>query len=222
MTSARRPAANTATPAGSGATSGGGGASSRDTEASDTRITGRLPDSHAFEAEFPGADLLSSRLARSLERLGQSIEGGVSSVWRRHGLSHAAGNALAVIEGAGRPMTAGEVGAAMHITSGSITSLTDTLERRGLVERSSSPDDRRKVLVSITPDGCDLLDEALPAIQLVVRRLLGGLSGAERSQLLELVLRAYDSVAGADLDNLPAGRRNRPITPSGPSTSEAS
>jgi len=110
----------------------------------------------------------------------------------------------------------------MHITSGSITSLTDTLERRGLVERSSSPDDRRKVLVSITPDGCDLLDEALPAIQLVVRRLLGGLSGAERSQLLELVLRAYDSVAGADLDNLPAGRRNRPITPSGPSTSEAS
>lgn len=172
-------------------------------------LTGALPDDAAFEAEYPGADLRSSALARSLERLGQSIAAGVAAVWRRHGLSHAAGNALAVIEGAG-PMTPGDISAAMHITSGSITSLLDTLERQGLVRRSSHADDRRKILVQITAEGHHLLDEALPAIQIVARRLLGDLSEAERTQLLDLTRRAYDSVTAVDLTDLPSGRRNRP------------
>jgi DNA-binding MarR family transcriptional regulator len=167
-----------------------------------------VPGAEEFEKEFPGADLRSSLLARSLERLGGDVDAAVSTVWRRHGLSHAGGNALAVIEGFHGPMTAGDVGAAMHITSGSITSLLDTLERRGLVERSSHENDRRKVMVSITPAGRDLLDQALPAIQQVVRRLMGGLSESERSQLLDLLVRAHESITTADLDDLPASRRH--------------
>lgn len=149
-------------------------------------------------------------LARSLERLGDTIEAAVAAVWRRYGLSHAAGNALAVIEGAGAPTTPGEISAAMHITSASITSLLDTLERRGLVVRSAHAEDRRKVLVAITTDGQTLLDEGLPEIQQVVRRLFHQLSDGERTRLLELVQRTYDSVTSADLTDLPAARRNRP------------
>ena len=167
-----------------------------------------LPDAEAFELEFPGSDLVSTLLARSLERVGAVVESAVSTVWRRHGLSHAGGNALAVIEGAGRPMTPGEISAAMHITSGSITSLLDTLEGRGMVQRTLHAGDRRKILVSITDDGRTLLDNALPAIQQLVRRLLGGLSAAERSQLLELLRRAHDAITSADLTDVPAGRRN--------------
>jgi DNA-binding MarR family transcriptional regulator len=137
----------------------------------------------------------------------------VASVWRRHGLSHAGGNALAVIEGAGSQLTPGEIGAEMHITSGSITSLVDTLERHNLVQRASHDEDRRKVLVSITPAGNDLLDTALPEILLVVRRMLGGLTDAERAQLLDLVGRAYDSVEAADLSDVPSGQRVRPAPP---------
>jgi DNA-binding MarR family transcriptional regulator len=141
------------------------------------------------------------------------VSSGVAAVWREHGLSHAGGNALAVIEGAGRALTPGEIGAEMHITSGSITSLVDTLEKRGLVRRDSHEGDRRKVLVSITHDGVELLDRALPRIQLVVREQMAGLSDAERIQLLDLVRRAYDSVTAADpdhLDDVSPVRRNRP------------
>lgn len=200
-------------PAGSGATSSGGGAGSRSGDATDTRLTGRLPDDEAFEAEYPGADRLSAQLARSLERLGGAVEARVATVWRRHGLSHAGGNALAVIEGAGRPMTPGEIGAEMHITSGSITSLIDTLERRNLVQRASHSVDRRKILVSVTSGGAELLDAALPEILLVVRRMFDGLTDAERARLLDLARRAYDSVDAADLSDVPTGQRLRPAPP---------
>ena len=196
------------TPASIDATSDGGGVVARPDDDAQSRLTGHLPGAEAFEKEFPGADLRSSLLARSLERLGADVDSAVSGVWRRFGLSHAGGNALAVIEGAETPITPGDIGAAMHITSGSITSLLDTLEGRGLVERSSHESDRRKVLVSITTAGRDLLDEALPAIQQVVRRLMGGMSETERSQLLDLLLSTHDSITNADLSDLPPSRRN--------------
>jgi DNA-binding MarR family transcriptional regulator len=149
-------------------------------------------------------------LARSLERLGGAVATSVSAVWRQYGLSHAAGNALAVIEGAHDPITPGEISAAMHITSGSITSLLDTLEKRQLIRRNSHADDRRKVSVTITDAGGELLDAALPAIQLLVKRAFDGFTAAERAELLGLVAKAYASVTALDLDNLPTGTRNHP------------
>ena len=84
---------------------------------------------------------------------------------RRHGLSHASLNALAVIEGAGGPIPAGEVSARMHITTGTTTSVLDTLERNGYIERFADPDDRRRVLVDITPAAQPVLDQMLPDVQ---------------------------------------------------------
>jgi MarR family len=75
----------------------------------------------------------------------------VATVARRHRLSHAALNALAVIEGNGGPLLAGELSARMHITSGTMTGVLDTLERNGYIHRQADPADRRRVLVDLTP-----------------------------------------------------------------------
>jgi MarR family 2-MHQ and catechol resistance regulon transcriptional repressor len=119
-------------------------------------------------------------------------------------------NALAVIEGEGGPMLTGEVAARMHITSGTVTSLLDNLERKELIVRSADADDRRRVLVDITPSAQRLLDELLPAIQQVVRHVFDGI-GAERQQAL---LDTLDDIrrAIAELpDDLPApAPRRRP------------
>jgi DNA-binding MarR family transcriptional regulator len=119
-------------------------------------------------------------------------------------------NALAVIEGEGTPMLTGEVATRMHITSGTITSLLDNLERKDYVVRSSDRDDRRRVLVDITPSAQAVLDECLPAIQLLVRRLTDRVS-LERQQLLLDILGDVRQ-ALADLpDELPApAPRQRP------------
>jgi len=133
-----------------------------------------------------------------------------AAVFREFGLSHAAGNALAVIEGAGGPVTPGDISAAMHITSGSITSLLDTLERRGLVRRFAHGEDRRKVLVDITPDAQQLLDDALPSMQLLARRLLRDMTDDEQGLLLELIERASASATANVAHERLTGRRNRP------------
>jgi DNA-binding MarR family transcriptional regulator len=46
------------------------------------------------------------------------------------------------------PQTAGQLTAALHLTSGAITGVVDRLEKRGIAHRGVDPDDRRKVIVT--------------------------------------------------------------------------
>jgi DNA-binding MarR family transcriptional regulator len=142
--------------------------------------------------------------------VGSLVETTVGAVCRRYGLSHAAVNALAVIEGEGEPMLTGEVAARMHITSGTVTSLLDNLERKHYVVRSSDRDDRRRVLVDITPAAQQLLDDALPAIQQVARLLVDRI-GPQRQQVLLDILDEIGNAAAVLPDELPEPQpRQRP------------
>jgi DNA-binding MarR family transcriptional regulator len=115
-----------------------------------------------------------------------------------------------VIEGEGEPMLTGEVAARMHITSGSMTSLLDNLERKRFVVRSSDRDDRRRVLVDITADAQAVLDEALPAIQQLTRHITDRI-GVERQRMLLDVLGEIREAIAELPDDLPTPqRRQRP------------
>ena len=134
----------------------------------------------------------------------------IGAACRRYGLSHAALNALAVIEGEGQPMLTGEVGARMHITSGTVTSLLDNLERKGYVIRSSDPEDRRRVLVDVTPAAQAVLDVLLPAIQQTCRRVFDGIGGESQHALLDVLDEIRRGIADLP-DELPAAEpRQRP------------
>jgi DNA-binding MarR family transcriptional regulator len=119
-------------------------------------------------------------------------------------------NALAVIEGEGKPMLTGEVAARMHITSGTVTSLLDNLERKHYIVRSSDRDDRRRVLVDITPSAQAVLDEALPAIQQVARLLIDRIGPQRQQVLLDILAEVRQAVAEIP-DDLPEPQpRQRP------------
>lgn len=107
-------------------------------------------------------------------------------------------------------MLTGEVAVRMHITSGTVTSLLDNLERKGYVVRSSDIDDRRRVLVDITPAAQAILDEALPAIQQVSRQLIDRI-GVQRQQALLDILDEIRQAVAEIPDELPAPQpRQRP------------
>lgn len=170
----------------------------------------RPPEAAAFEQEYPGASWLASRCVRELEVVGGFAEAAISSVARRFDLSHAALNALAVIEGAGEPVPSGEVGARMHITSGTVTALLDNLERKGYVQRLVDSGDRRRVMVDVTPKAQAVLDEMLPAVQQMSRQLVDRLGPQGQQALIDALAEVRAAVADLPDDLPPPQPRNRP------------
>lgn len=146
---------------------------------------------------------------RALEVVGGRVEALVAGVARRHGLSHAALNALAVIEGAGGPLPTGEVSARMHITTGTTTTVLDTLERNGYVRRLADPDDRRRVLVDVTPAAQAVLDDLLPEVQQMANTVMSVLDDKALHALLDTLAAIEASVANVP-DDLPPPAPRRP------------
>jgi DNA-binding MarR family transcriptional regulator len=86
-----------------------------------------------------------------------------------------------------------ELGAAMGIDPSTMVSLIDQLEAAGLAKRRPRPTDRRAREVVITPKGRQGLRQARKLAFDVEDEVLGGLSAAERRQLLSLLRRALSS-----------------------------
>jgi len=72
------------------------------------------------------------------------------------------------------------------MTSASMTSLLDTLERRNLVQRHPHPTDRRKVLIHLTGQAREIVDQVLPAAHAVITAALSALAEPDREQLLRI------------------------------------
>lgn len=107
-------------------------------------------------------------------------------------------------------MLTGEVASRMHITSGTITSLLDNLERKGYVLRSSDSDDRRRVLVDITPAAQAVLDDLLPEVQQITVHLTERIGPKRQEALLDILADIRQAIADLPED-LPAPRpRQRP------------
>jgi DNA-binding MarR family transcriptional regulator len=103
---------------------------------------------------------------------------------RHHGLSAAGRQALAIIDGAGEPLAPTTIAERLIVTTATVTSLLDTLERRGLVVRQPDPADRRKLLVSITDEARHVVDQFLPEVVALQTAVMTGLGEPERKRLL--------------------------------------
>jgi DNA-binding MarR family transcriptional regulator len=86
-----------------------------------------------------------------------------------------------------------ELGSVMGIDPSTMVSLIDELEGAGLAKRRPHPKDRRARQVSITPKGRRLLQRARKVAFEAEDEVLGGLSVAERDELLRLLRRAFGS-----------------------------
>ncbi|MFN8519261.1 MAG: MarR family winged helix-turn-helix transcriptional regulator [Chloroflexota bacterium] len=128
---------------------------------------------------------------------------------RRHGLSPAARQALMVLDGHAGPMSPGAVAGLLLVTPASITSLFDTLERRGLVTRRPDPDDRRRVQVEVTEAGRVLVDQFVPEAVALSAAVMAGLGEAERAELMRLLGKVQEAPATLDGDAIVSRVRPR-------------
>lgn len=87
----------------------------------------------------------------------------------------------------GEAHTAVELARMYGIEMSSVTRMFDRMERKELLVRERSGDDRRKVLVRLTPAGHAAVEAALPLATEVALRAWGNVTAEEREMLHRVV-----------------------------------
>lgn len=179
-------------------------------------MVGSAPDRPAvivdddFEEEFPdarrAATLCAANLIRTANRLLAEIDRRRRMVAR---LSASASQILAIVEGAGEPLPPHDIADRLLVTSGTMTSLLDTLERQRLVRRVPHPRDRRKLLIDITDEARAILDGMLPRVHGASRDAFVVLSDAECETLVGLLERVQAQLDVLGQDAAPDGEERR-------------
>src|SRR6476646_3880808 len=134
-----------------------------------------------FTEEFPDGDPSAAEVVATLIRAGQALSDLLNrGMEASFCLSDIVLQCLAVLDGAGRPLTPSEISERTFHSSATMTSLLDALEREGWARRVPNPDDRRSVLMEITDEGKALADRFLPSVRRVERVIVEDLTAAER------------------------------------------
>ncbi|MCY4663275.1 MAG: MarR family transcriptional regulator [Acidimicrobiaceae bacterium] len=122
---------------------------------------------------------------------GRQIEAWLSEILAARQLDISGYFALSALWLAGPPhrMTAGELARRIVQTSGGATKTTQRLVSRGLVRRVADPDDGRRSLLELTPDGLFLARETLDRALDAFDTEIGALDEAEREGVAAAVQR---------------------------------
>lgn len=124
-----------------------------------------------------------------ISRAGALVGKLIDENFARFGLTRWEFDVMASLRRSGPPyrLTVGRLQATMMISSGTMTNRLDRLERRGLVARGPDPDDRRGVLVELTPEGLRTVDEVVGPHLAAEADILAGLTPAEQERLAGLL-----------------------------------
>jgi DNA-binding MarR family transcriptional regulator len=117
---------------------------------------------------------------------------------REHGLTNSQYNVLRILRGEGKPLPILEIASRTITVVPGITGLIDRLEQAGFVNRVHCERDRRVIHVALTGHGTKTLaalDEPIIALH---RKLLGHLSQAELSELIRLLEKVREPLAGEE------------------------
>ncbi|MFF0411150.1 MarR family winged helix-turn-helix transcriptional regulator [Kitasatospora sp. NPDC004745] len=154
----------------------------------------------------PDLDTSPMAVIGRLSRASRLLERGIKENLTVHGVEPWEFDVLATLLRSGAPhvLTAGELSAAVMVSSAALTNRIDHLVAKGLVERAVDPAHRRRVLISLTDAGRELTDRLVEHHLAGEERQLAGLSGTERDQLAGLLRRVLLTLGDHDED--PAAR----------------
>ena len=85
--------------------------------------------------------------------------------------------------------TPAELARVVTVDTGAMTRTLDRLEAKGFLTRQRCQEDRRVVLLELTPLGHDVVAKILPAVAATLNSHLEGFSKAETTQLIGLLRR---------------------------------
>jgi len=80
-----------------------------------------------------------------------------------------------------------------------VTNISQRLSKRGWIERKRDDNDKRVILVTLTPDGEMLADRILEVIKSIFQRVEEALTPEELQQFISLLLKVAKAVQNVDL-----------------------
>jgi DNA-binding MarR family transcriptional regulator len=143
-----------------------------------------------IRAELPAdLDIEVEGIVDRINGINRRIHKMLDETLEQYDLSSGDWKVLCSLRWRGKPhrRSAGDLARIAELTSGAMTNRLDQLEKAGLVKRLPDPDDRRGVLVELTPKGRRLHQEAI-GIQAEKEALIAeALTRREKEQLNDLL-----------------------------------
>lgn len=100
-------------------------------------------------------------------------------------------------------MTSGVIAREVSLSQATVTSILDRLERKELLKRERSHNDKRKVIISLTEKGIRALEDAPALMQESFINAFSQLEDWEQSLMLSSLQRLSDMMNATDLDAAP-------------------
>ncbi|CAM5226031.1 MarR family winged helix-turn-helix transcriptional regulator [Alishewanella longhuensis] len=143
----------------------------------------------AWATEIPELDTTSMALIGRLQIVHKRLSLAMSANFRQYGLTDAGFDVLATLRRSGPPyqLTPNQLLAQTLITSGSLTSRLQSLEKLGFISRSCANTDKRSIDVTLTETGKTVIEQALVTHVTTQQQLLSGLSPAEQQHMVSLL-----------------------------------
>lgn len=161
----------------------------------------------AAAARLPGAPASRTVLSRLVVHLQKRLETVLGQVLDPHGLTPPGWAALMLMYSDPHDeLNPCDVSAMTVLSRTNVTRLIDDLVARGWVQRRAAQDDRRRVLLSLTPAGIALVETVLPPVRDLYQALWDGFDDAETA-LYERLSRKLV----ARLDALDAAAQPAPV-----------
>ena len=145
----------------------------------------------AWRRERPDLDVAPLQVFSRVSRLARRLDLDRAQAFAQHQLEGWEFDVLSALRRAGAPyeLSPGQLVRQTLVTSGTMTNRVDRLERRGLVGRSPDPNDRRGVIVRLTPEGQQAVDAAMADLLDRERTLLAELSAKDHDELAAMLRR---------------------------------
>ena len=121
-------------------------------------------------------------------RTGHWITDSVSKELKEFGIYEPQYNVLRILRGAkGKPISVNTILENMVQRSSNVTRIVDKLAAKGLVERTLSAEDRRKMDIIITKNGMELLKKLDKKVEDFHKPMMNNLSDEEADTLKQLI-----------------------------------
>ncbi|MCK6625326.1 MAG: MarR family transcriptional regulator [Anaerolineae bacterium] len=139
---------------------------------------------------YPGntQEVLALNTLIKLTRAAESI---LARLQRQGAMAHLTISQFGVLESLYHlgPMCPSDLSTKLLKSGGNITLVLDNLEKQGLVQRERDTEDRRMIIVSLTPAGYDLISTIFPAHVAAVVEEMSYLTPEEQQLLGDLCLK---------------------------------